>query len=149
MDVRLPCSSYISDCKEQKCTNLVSNGKTFIRSFVTSDELVLKFQGRHTASTVTAQTYSFSLKSKNSLNGNTSCPVRLAQGNVLGFTWEPFVVRSPFTGPLLPLWETAVAQWLRCCATNRNIARSIPAGVNGILHWHNPISLWSWGRLSL
>jgi len=26
---------------------------------------------------------------------------------------------------------TAVAQWLRCCATNRNIAGSIPAGVSG------------------
>jgi len=26
---------------------------------------------------------------------------------------------------------TAVAQWLRCCATNRKIAGSIPAGVNG------------------
>ena len=29
---------------------------------------------------------------------------------------------------------TAVAQWLRCCATNRKIAGSIPAGVTGILH---------------
>jgi len=26
---------------------------------------------------------------------------------------------------------TAVAQFLRCCATNRKVARSIPAGVNG------------------
>ena len=26
---------------------------------------------------------------------------------------------------------TAVAQWLRCCATNRKIACSIPAGVIG------------------
>jgi len=26
---------------------------------------------------------------------------------------------------------TAVAQWLRCCATNRNVAGSIPAGVSG------------------
>ena len=26
---------------------------------------------------------------------------------------------------------TAVAQWLKCCATNRNIAGSIPAGVSG------------------
>ena len=26
---------------------------------------------------------------------------------------------------------TAVAQWLRCCATNRNVASSIPAGVIG------------------
>ena len=29
---------------------------------------------------------------------------------------------------------TAVAQWLRCCATNRNVAGSIPAGVTGIFH---------------
>jgi len=26
--------------------------------------------------------------------------------------------------------ETAVAQWLRCCATNRKVAGSIPAGVD-------------------
>jgi len=25
-------------------------------------------------------------------------------------------------------WGTAVAQWLRCCATNRKVAGSIPAG---------------------
>jgi len=31
---------------------------------------------------------------------------------------------SHFTG-------TAVAQWVRCCATNRKVAGSIPAGVNG------------------
>ena len=27
---------------------------------------------------------------------------------------------------------TAVAQWLRCCATNRKVAGSIPTGVIGI-----------------
>ena len=26
---------------------------------------------------------------------------------------------------------TAVAQWLRCCATSRKVASSIPAGVSG------------------
>ena len=26
---------------------------------------------------------------------------------------------------------TAVAQWLRCCATNRKVAGSMPAGVSG------------------
>ena len=26
---------------------------------------------------------------------------------------------------------TAVAQWLRCCATNRNVAGSVPASVSG------------------
>ena len=30
--------------------------------------------------------------------------------------------------------ETAVAQWLRCCATNRKVAGSIAAGVIGIFH---------------
>jgi hypothetical protein len=33
---------------------------------------------------------------------------------------------------------TAVAQWLRYCAKNRKVAGSIPDGVIGILHWHNP-----------
>jgi len=28
----------------------------------------------------------------------------------------------------------AVAQWLRCCATNRKVAGSIPVGVIGIFH---------------
>ena len=32
----------------------------------------------------------------------------------------------------------AVAQWLRCCATNRKVAVSIPDGVIGIIHWYNP-----------
>jgi len=29
---------------------------------------------------------------------------------------------------------TAVAQWLRCCATNRTVAGSILAGIIGIFH---------------
>jgi len=34
---------------------------------------------------------------------------------------------------LLTFWDlgTAVAQWLRCCATNRKVASSIPAGISG------------------
>jgi len=32
------------------------------------------------------------------------------------------------------LWGTVVAQWLRCCATNRKIAGSISAGVSGFLN---------------
>ena len=28
-------------------------------------------------------------------------------------------------------WGTEVAQWLRCCATNRKVAGSIPASVSG------------------
>ena len=33
---------------------------------------------------------------------------------------------------------TTIAQWLKCCATNRRVAGSIPAGVIGIFHGHNP-----------
>jgi hypothetical protein len=31
---------------------------------------------------------------------------------------------------------TAVAQWLRFCATNRKVAGSIPDGDNGFFCWH-------------
>jgi hypothetical protein len=31
-----------------------------------------------------------------------------------------------------------VAQWLRHCATNRKVAGSIPGGIIGIVHCHNP-----------
>ena len=34
---------------------------------------------------------------------------------------------------LLLALGTAAAQWLRCCATNRKVAGSIPAGVIGYL----------------
>jgi hypothetical protein len=32
------------------------------------------------------------------------------------------------------IWWAAVAQWLRCCATNRKVAGLIPDGVTGIFH---------------
>jgi hypothetical protein len=37
-------------------------------------------------------------------------------------------------------WATrrAVAQWLRHCPANRQAAGSIPDGIPGIFHWHNP-----------
>ena len=57
---------------------------------------------------------------------------------------ETFVVslREPICFPLGGVHPsgqgTAVAQWLRCCATNREVAGSVPDGVIGIFHRHNP-----------
>jgi len=39
-----------------------------------------------------------------------------------------------FTFGTVSLAGTAVAQWLRRCATNPKVAGSIPAGVIGIFH---------------
>jgi hypothetical protein len=36
------------------------------------------------------------------------------------------------------VWWQAVAQWLRHCAINQKVVGSIPDGVIGIFHWHNP-----------
>jgi len=42
------------------------------------------------------------------------------------------VINKDFiSGNPLHSTETAVAQRLRCCATNRKVARSIPAGASG------------------
>ena len=38
------------------------------------------------------------------------------------------IVNSQFTDRTTNSVGTAVAQWLRCCATNRKVAGSIPAG---------------------
>jgi hypothetical protein len=50
---------------------------------------------------------------------------------------EPYLFVE-YSTTLYQLLETAVAQWLRYCATNRKVAGSIPDGVIGIFHWHNP-----------
>jgi len=42
-----------------------------------------------------------------------------------------FAVRFRFINCTFQTLGTAVAQWLRCCATNRKVAGSIPASVSG------------------
>ena len=49
-----------------------------------------------------------------------------------------FPCLSDYITPYALFWGTAVAQWLRFCATNRKVTGSIPDGVIGIFHWRNP-----------
>jgi len=66
-------------------------------------------------------------------DGNSRChrnsiPDRLARGQLLyRLSYRP----HPSYFYLNLCWGTAVAQWLRCCATNRKVAGSIPASVSG------------------
>ena len=59
------------------------------------------------------------------------------------FSLHPDITYSATDRSLITAWNlvlvlhpigTAVAQWLRCCATNRKVAGSIPDGVFGIFH---------------
>jgi len=43
-------------------------------------------------------------------------------------------VSVPFNSEVYILVGTGVAQWLRCCPTNRKVAGSIPDGVIGIFY---------------
>ena len=43
-----------------------------------------------------------------------------------------------FISILSVILGTQWRSWLRHCATNRTVAGSIPDGVTGIFHWHNP-----------
>ena len=52
------------------------------------------------------------------IRGNDGLSQLIAQRNYLSFSYDSYV-------------GTAVAQWLRCCATNRKVAGSNPAGVSG------------------
>jgi len=48
--------------------------------------------------------------------------------------WVCNGITLPFYLFLLNMTGTAVEQWLRCCATNRKVAGSMPAGVSGYFH---------------
>ena len=52
--------------------------------------------------------------------------------------WENRTFQVKITNIVLIYMGIAVAQWLKCCVTNRKVVASIPDGVIGIFHWHNP-----------
>ena len=65
-------------------------------------------------------------------------------------TWKNNGDRGSTVVKVLRYSGTAVAQWLKCCATNRNVAGSISDGVmEFFIDIILPIALWPLGRLSL
>ena len=63
-------------------------------------------------------------------------PVTLFQHHIPAFPYDVRTVgiispKQNFMFFICGLLGTAVAQWLRCCATNRKVAGSIPDGVTG------------------
>jgi hypothetical protein len=71
--------------------------------------------------------------------------LRIPDFNTIG-TWKWWGCQPYARGAFTPrkyswylfLMGYAEAQLLRHCATNRKVAGSIPDGVIGIFHWHNP-----------
>ena len=57
--------------------------------------------------------------------------VNTASGIVLSASDRPACTPDGQLQRVLYQMGTAVAQWLRCCGTNRKVAGSIPAGVSG------------------
>jgi len=52
--------------------------------------------------------------------------------HLVGLLSSYFLLNVSFLNHIyLNIMGTAVAQWLRCCVTNRRVAGSIPAGVSG------------------
>jgi hypothetical protein len=83
-----------------------------------------------------------------SRRGNSLLHTRIIQrsrtrglnGNLLVFSYEGIGVQHIrkqnkfITHRVYSRWRS----WLRHCATSREVAGSIPDGVTGIFHWHNP-----------
>ena len=63
---------------------------------------------------------------------------RPVSGRYCAVAYHWTFITFPLEAMILPRFGTAVAQWLRCCATNRKVAGSLPDSVFGIFHWHNP-----------
>ena len=87
---------------------------------------------------------------------NHSVPIYLKGSMVVATVFGSVQKYSPYCHVDLNLYfrtyrGTAVTQCLKCCATNRKVAGSIPDGVIGIFHWHKilPIALWPCGRPGL
>jgi hypothetical protein len=58
---------------------------------------------------------------------------------IVCFHWfAVFVMLHHYSISTLLSRDTRWRSWLRHCATSRKVACSIPDGVTGIFHWHNP-----------
>jgi hypothetical protein len=50
------------------------------------------------------------------------------------------LMKAIYVALIVTAWGTLRRSWLRHCATILKVAGSVPDGVIGIFHWHNPFS---------
>jgi hypothetical protein len=80
-------------------------------------------------------------------NDSSSCKQKLVIGPISNQIYPVHTFKSVFFKMyILILFSPSIRKgaccwcrsWLRHCTTNRKVASSIPDGVIGIFHWHNP-----------
>ena len=132
--------------ESRKNTGILNFGFGF-RSQDSATSLVITLLGagcKSTSGSNTGNDIVFIIHTFSSVSNDISLASSSASSPQSAIYWVIF----QFTMSLLIL---AVPPWLRCCATNRKVAGSIPAGVSGFLiHIKSFRShYWPWGRISL
>ena len=129
------CCHFIQftfSCSRYKCRNYgqkthgrhkVEHGIPYIHLFRTPTLAYRRFAG-------ISYTEFHSNQSSNSQGAGENLFTRMSHSGISrkSALFDSFFVKNSYTE------GTAVSQWLRCCATNRKVAGSIPDDVSGIFH---------------
>ena len=130
------------------CISVPYRSATYVRSFIWHSNQASAVGGVVTGWRITGSNTGMSTRAffsrhtgphRVSYSRDTRIVSRGINGRIVDLTTLLYLLPMLRTKVAIPLlWGTAVAQWLKCCSTNKKVAVSIPDGVIGIFHWHNP-----------